>query len=165
MIEILHGLTGRAFSEIVEAGNDHETPAGFVQRKADIAEVRVRDVLQLGQRTRGPDSNHRPSSVRLAIERFDVVCRLRLAERNVNRGEDSASEREQMSRKNNLRLAQAGVLEDFRRVAVRKKIVSLEILIEFREMEIAARLLARSGRAGLAVADDAMFRSDPAGVN
>src|SRR5216684_3435608 len=57
------------------------------------------------------------------------------------------------------------MLEDFRRMAVRKKIVGLEILIEFREMEIAPRLLARSRRPGLAVANDAMFRGDPAGVN
>jgi hypothetical protein len=43
----LNGLTRRAFAEIVEAGNDDEALAGWIQRETDIAEISVRNVLEL----------------------------------------------------------------------------------------------------------------------
>ena len=67
-----------------------------------------------------------------------------------------------MCRENNLRLRQAGVFADFRGVAVRKEIVSLEIFIQLGKLQIASRFFARSGRAGFAIAHNARAGSDPA---
>src|SRR3982074_27945 len=137
MVEILHGLAGGAFSKIVEARNDHQTAAGFVQRESDVTKIGVRDVLQLRQRAGWPNADHRAAGVELAVERFDVRGGLRLGERDVNGGKNAAREREQVRRENNLRFAQTGMLENFRRVAVREKVVGLEIFIDFDEVEIA----------------------------
>src|ERR1700687_1272050 len=67
-----------------------------------------------------------------------------------------------MSRENHLRLAQAGVLENFWCVAVREEAVGLEIFIDLNEVEIAPQAFARSARTGLAVADDAREGGNPA---
>jgi len=58
-----------------------------------------------------------------------------------------------------LRLAQTRVFENFRRMAVREKVVRLEIFIHFDEVEIAARIFARAAGAGFAIANDAGARS------
>src|SRR5487761_530952 len=121
MIEILDGLTGGAFAEIVETRDDDQTLAGFVQDKTDVAEIRVCDVLQLRQSARRPNAHHGAAGVKLAKESFDGIWRLLRGERDVNRGENATSERQQVRRKNELRLAEAGVLENFRGVAVREK--------------------------------------------
>ena len=72
-VQILDCLPRRAFAEIVEARNDHEPLAGRIERKTDIAEIRVRHMLQFRQPPRGQNANHRPPRVKLAIERFDFV--------------------------------------------------------------------------------------------
>src|SRR5580692_3570085 len=102
MVEILYGLACGALAEIVETGDDDQTLARLVQGKADVAEIGVRHVLQLGQRARGPDADHGASGIKLAIERFDRVGRLRLSEGDVNRRKDAARERQEMRRKNEL---------------------------------------------------------------
>src|ERR1700684_1158888 len=118
MVEILDGLACGAFAEIVEAGDDDQSPARLVQGEADVTEIGVRNVLQFRQRARGPDADHRTARVELAIEGFDGVRRLLVSERDVNRGKDAARERQEMRRKNELRFAQPSVFENFRRVAM-----------------------------------------------
>ena len=71
-VEILHGLTGRAFAQIVQAGNDDESSATGVQRETDIAEIGLDDVLQLGLRASGPQPNHGPASVKLTVDLLDL---------------------------------------------------------------------------------------------
>src|SRR5712664_1512950 len=118
MVEILHGLAGGAFSKIVEARDDDQAACGIVQRESDIAKIGVCDVLQLGQRAGGPDADHGTAGVEPAIKRLDVRGGLRLAESDVDGGKNATGEGKQMSRENNLRLAQTSVFENFGRVAV-----------------------------------------------
>ena len=96
VVEILHGLPGGAFPEIVETGDDDEATSGFIQSKADVTEIGVCDVLQFRQRARGPDADHGPPGVELAIERFDVCGGLRGIEIHIDRGKNPARERQQM---------------------------------------------------------------------
>src|SRR5882762_902650 len=55
------------------------------------------------------------------------------------------------------------MLEDLRSMSVSEKPIGLEILVDFNEMEIAARILAGAARAGLTIADNAGVRGDPTG--
>src|SRR5882762_2904163 len=68
-----------------------------------------------------------------------------------------------MSGKDDLIFGQTGVLEDLRSMSVSEKPIGLEILVDFNEMEIAARILAGAARAGLTIADNAGVRGDPTG--
>src|SRR5580693_4591332 len=165
MVEILNGLTGGAFAEIVETGDQDQALAGFIQGKTNVTEVGVGDVLQLGQSARGPDADHGPASVKLAIEGFQDLGRLPDGERDVDGRENSARHRQEVRRKNELRFGEAGVLENFRRVAVREKIVGLEILVHFNELQIATWIFACAAGARLAVADDALVRGDETGFS
>ena len=90
VVEILNGLAGGAFAKIVEARDDDQTLAGLVQGKADVAEIRVRDVLQFGQRAGDPDTDHGTASIELAIKRLDVRSGLRLRESDVDAGKNAA---------------------------------------------------------------------------
>src|SRR5882672_297468 len=155
MVEILNGLAGSAFSKIVEARDDDQAASRFVERESDVAKIRVRDVLQLRQCAGSPDADHGTAGVELAVESLDVRSRLRLGKRDVNGGKNAARKRQQVCRENNLRLAQTGVFENFRRVPVREKAIGLEILIHFDEVQIAARVFASAAGAGLAIANDA----------
>ena len=121
------------------------------------------DLLQFGQRARGPDTDHGPPGEELAVERFDIRRNLGFLEIYVNRGKYAACERQQMRRKHDLILGETGMLEDLRSMPVREQPIGLEILIDFDEMEIAASILAGAARAGLAIADNAGVRGDPTG--
>ena len=60
-VEVLNGLPCRSLHEVVNARNDDDLPAGAVDAPADVAEVRVRDVLDLGELAAGqPDERRRP---------------------------------------------------------------------------------------------------------
>jgi len=120
-------------------------------------------VLQFRQRARGPDADHGPPGVELAIEGLDVSRGLRLREIHVDRGQNSARERQQMRRKHDLVFRETGMLEDLGRMPVREQPIGLEILVDFDEMQIAARILAGAARAGLAIANNAGVRGDPTG--
>ena len=96
MIEILHGLASGAFSKIVEAIDDDQAASGVVQCESDIAKIGVRDVLQLRQRSGGPDTNHGAASVELTVKRLDVRGSLRFTKRDVDRGENAAGEGKQV---------------------------------------------------------------------
>jgi len=52
---------------------------------AALRPTRLGDMLQFGQRARGPDADHGASGIKLAIEGFDGIGRLLLSERDVNR--------------------------------------------------------------------------------
>ncbi len=133
----MNGLARRALAEIVEAGDDDEAFVGVIQGEPDIAEIRVRDVLQLGQRAGGPDANHGTASVKLSKDSFDGFRGIRGAERDVDSGKNSTSQREKMRGKDEAIFGQAGVLENFRRVAMGKQVVGLEIFVDFDEVEVA----------------------------
>jgi hypothetical protein len=90
VVEILHGLAGGAFSKIVETRDDDQAVSRVVKGKSDVAEIRARDVLQLGQRAGGPDTDHGTASVELAIKRLDVRSGLRLRESDVDAGKNAA---------------------------------------------------------------------------
>src|SRR2546428_10196743 len=99
MIEVLHRLARRALAQVVEAGHDDQTLARRVQRESDVAEIRVRHMLQLRQFPHRPDTHHWPPRVELPVQRFyagrseehtselqsrsDLVCRL-LLEKKTN---------------------------------------------------------------------------------
>src|SRR5580704_11711270 len=97
MVEILNGLAGSAFAKIVETRNDNEALAGLIQDEADVAEISVSDVLELGQRAGRPDTNHGAAGVELAIKGFYRFRRLLGGERDVNGRENAARERKQVS--------------------------------------------------------------------
>src|SRR5260370_24732320 len=107
-------------------------------------------MLQFRQRAGGPDADHAAAGIKPPVERLDVRSSLWFAERDVNGRKDAAREGQQVRRKNNLRLAQPGMFENFRRVAVREKIISPEIFIHFGELELAPRDSACSRSAGRA---------------
>ncbi len=118
MVEILNGLARGAFAKIVEARDDDEALARLIQGEAYVTEIGVRDMLQLRQGARGPDADHWPPGVELAIERFDGLGGLLRGERDVDGRENAASQRQQVRGKNELRFGEAGVFENFRRVAM-----------------------------------------------
>src|SRR2546430_9062714 len=146
MVEILHGLARGAFAKIVETRNDDEAATGAVEDEAEVGEIGVRDMLDFGKRAGFPDADHRAASVSLAIKRFDGVRGLRLGERDVDRGENAARNGKEMGRKDELRFGQAGVVENFGRMAMRKEVVRLEVFIELGELEILAQFFACSDR-------------------
>ena len=51
-VEVLHGLTGCAFQQVVETGHDNQATRRGIEFPADVAEVRVRDVFDLPARPR-----------------------------------------------------------------------------------------------------------------
>ena len=51
-VQVLHRLAGRALHQVVDGTDDEHAPVGLVDLPADVAEVGVRDVLDLGQRRR-----------------------------------------------------------------------------------------------------------------
>src|SRR5207244_10432160 len=108
--------------------------------KSDVAKYSVRYVMQLGKRAGGLQANHRAPGIELAVERFDVRGSLRFGEGNVNAGKNTACQRQQVRGENNLRLAETGVFENFRRVTVVEETVSLEIFIHFDKVQVAARI-------------------------
>src|SRR5580658_4074395 len=164
MVEILNGLARGAFAKIVEARDDNQSPARLVQSKADVTEIGVRDVLQFRQRARGPNANHGASGIKLAIKGFNGVWRLLLCERDVNRGKNSTCERQQMSRKNELRFAEPGVFQDFRGMAMREKIVGFEVFVDFDELQISPWIFACATCSGLAIADDVLAVRDETSI-
>ena len=123
MVEILHGLARGAFAKIVETRNDDEAATGAVEDEAEVGEIGVRNVLDFGKRASFPDTDHRAPSVGFAIKRFDGVRGLRLGEREIDRGENAARNGKEMRREDELRFGQAGVVENFGCMAMRKKIV------------------------------------------
>src|SRR5882672_491397 len=102
MVEILNGLACSAFAEIVETRNDDEAATRAVENEAEVGEIGVGDVLDFGKRTCLPDTDHRAASVGFAIERFDGFRRLRLGERDVDRGENAARNGKEMRREDEL---------------------------------------------------------------
>src|SRR5437764_418446 len=164
MVQILDRLAGCALPEIVETGDQNQAAARRIQSKADIAKIRMRDVLQLGQRAGRPNAYHGPSGVEPPKEFFDFGNSSWLLERDVNGGKNSARERQQVCREDHLRLAQAGMFKDFRRVAMRENAVSLKILVYFHKVQIAPGIFAGSAGPRFAVANDRGVRRDPAGV-
>ena len=56
-VEILNGLAGRPLAQVVQARNDDEALSRGIERKTNVAEVRVSDVLNLRQTAGRPDAN------------------------------------------------------------------------------------------------------------
>src|SRR5882724_151100 len=154
MVEILNGLARGAFAEIVETRNNDEAAAGAIEDETEVSEIGVRDVLDFWKRTGLPDADHRAASVGFAIKSFDGVRGLRLGERGVDRGENAARNGKEMRREEESRFGQAGVVENFGCMAMRKEVVRLEVFIELGELEILAQFFACSSGAGLAIRDD-----------
>ena len=163
-IEILDGLAGRAFAEIVEARDNDKALAGRVQGEADVAKVGVRDVLELGQRPCRPDADHRAPGVELAIEGFDGIGGMGRAKLDIDGGKDSAGQREEMRGENHAVFGQAGVLENFRSMTMGEQVVGLEIFVDFDEVEVATRIFAGATGSGLAIAHDAAGAGEEAGI-
>ncbi len=159
-IEILHGLSGGAFAEIIETRDDDESRSRSVEGKADIAEIGLHDMLQFGNSARRPNANHGAGSIKLSVNGLDGLGNGWLGERDINSGEDSASNREEVRGEDEFGLVHASVLEDFGRVAMGKKIVGAKVFIHFDEVEFAARFFASSACAGFAVADDSLISRD-----
>src|SRR5690242_4115531 len=103
MIKILDGLARSAFAEIVKARDHDEAAAGGIEHKSNVGEVGVGNVLNFGEGAGLPDADHGAAGVSFAIERFDCIQRLRLGERDVDRGENSACDGKEMRGENELR--------------------------------------------------------------
>jgi len=103
------------------------------------------------------------SAKELAEDGFDFSGGTRLTEGDVDGGKNSASEREEMSGEDDAIFGQAGVLENFGRVAMREEVIGLEIFVDLDEVEVATGIFACAAGAGLAVADDAGAAGDEAG--
>src|SRR5579859_538686 len=103
MIEILNGLARGAFAKIIETRDDDEATAGRIEREAEVGEIGVRDVLNFRQCAGLPEADHRTARVRFAIESFDGLGRLRLGERDIDRGKDAARDGKKMRGKDELR--------------------------------------------------------------
>src|SRR5256885_5169684 len=116
MVQILDCLAGSAFPQIVETGNEDQAAARGIQGKADIAKIRMRDVLQFRQRAGGPDTYHGPPGVKLSKESLDFGASSRLIQRHVDGGENPARERQKVRGEDHLRFAQAGMLENLGRM-------------------------------------------------
>src|SRR5260370_38420142 len=114
MIEILHGLSGSAFAKIVKTGDDDQTTTGLVQGKADVAEIGVRDVLQLRKSAGGPDPHHGTARVEPAVKHLHVRGGLRLLKGDRNSGKNAAPEKQQRGRKKHLLPRQAAASQDLR---------------------------------------------------
>src|ERR1700722_7326892 len=96
MVEILNGLAGGTFAEIVETVDHDQALAGLIQGKTDVTEVGVGDVLQLGQGPRGPEAAKGRVSEKFAIEGFDDLRRSLRGKRDVDRRKNSARERQEV---------------------------------------------------------------------
>src|SRR4029077_11933535 len=108
---------------------------------------------QLREGASGPDAHHGAASVELAEDGFDRFGRVGGAKRHIDGGEYSAGERKQMGGKNEAIFGQAGVLENFRGMAMRKKIVSLEIFVDFDEVKVTTGIFAGAADTRLAITD------------
>src|SRR6266851_3010173 len=136
----------------------------MVQGEADIAKVGVRDVLELRQLASGPDAHHRAPGVELAVGGFNGFGGMRGAERHVDGRKNSAGQRQKMRGENHAVFGQAGVLENFRGVAMREKVIGLEIFVDFNEMEVATGIFAGATGSGLAIAHNAAAGCDEASI-
>ena len=59
---------------------------------------------------------------------------------------------------------QAGLLQNFRRVAMRKEIVGTKVFIHFDKVKVAAGIFASPGDAGLAIADHGLRGREQTGL-
>ena len=111
----------------------------------------------------GRTADHRMLRIKFAIERFDFVSLARAIEPNVKRRKNPAFDRQQVSGKNKIFSRQAEMIGNFRRVAMREKVVRAEILIHLDKLRFALRFFARAAHARLAIANDSArsSRSSP----
>ena len=130
----------------------HQLTARAVDAPADVAEVRVRDVLDLGQvasrsgaRTATP--RRPPSSVALDRRRVDAGCQAR-----VDRLEDPAVERHEVRHE---RHVHPELLLDLGLVPMREHAVRGDAAVHLGEVRALGRRLAGARDAGLRVDDDA----------
>src|ERR1700686_1609826 len=94
--------------------------------------------------------------IKLSEERLDVLWRLDFCQMNVNRRQDAAWNRQQVRGEDHTRFRQAGVFQDFRRVPMGEQVVGAKVSIHFHELQVTARLLARTAGSGFAIANDRM---------
>src|ERR1700685_121453 len=122
------------------------------------------DVLQLRQLAGRPDAYHLPIRIKLPVQRFNITGALLLFERYVNGRKNSPRQRQQVCRKDEAAFRDSRVIENFGRVAMRKQVVGLGVLVELDEVQVAPPFFAGAGRARLAVADHGDAVSDPSSL-
>src|ERR1700736_5844484 len=82
-VQILNRLPGRAFAQIVEAGNDNQTLAWRIQGETNVAEIRRVDVLKLRQPPCRRDPHLPAAGVKLAVKGFGFLRLVPRLEPNV----------------------------------------------------------------------------------
>src|SRR5262245_460483 len=129
-VEILNRLACRALHEVVDADRHHELTALAVDLPADVAEVRVRDVLDLGQ-VLAREPHERRAAVRLGERALDVGRADARLQPGVDRLEDAAVERHEVRHE---RHRHADFLFDLGRMPVREYPVGGDAAVAFGEM-------------------------------
>ena len=156
-VRALHGLSGRAFSQVIDGAHGDEHVRRRVHGKADMGVVRAGDRGRLRQGA-GVEHVHEGA---LAVEGavlVDVEGRVigRVGrERYVRRGEQPAVQRGEVRREHEAPLARdVEDLLDLGRVAVRAHAIGLQVLVCEAEMRARRGLLARTRDARDGVDDD-----------
>src|SRR6202046_994025 len=144
-VKVLGGLTGSALEQVVEAGDDHASPAIVCQMKTDVTVVGVDRILNLRQLAGGEDAHQRAAGKEAAIESLDVVGLLFSFEPHVNGGEDAARDGQQVWSEDNLLVVEVELLQQLSGVAMREKPVSGEIVRGVHEVRFRGRRFARAG--------------------
>ncbi len=150
-VEILNRLAGRALHEVVDAGDHDELAARPLDAPADVAVVRVRDVLDLGQIAAGQPHERRVGIGRLerALDRSGVHA---VGQARVDRFEDPAVERHEMR---NERDVHPELLLDLGLMPMREHSVRRDAAVHFGKVRALGRRLAGAGDPRLRVDDHA----------
>src|ERR1700733_11876947 len=94
-VQILNSLAGSAFQEIVEATDDNCALAAGIKLEANVRVVGPNRILNLRQRL-FVEPHHWAAGEKIAINPRDAFVCLRLREMYINRGQNSAWNRQQM---------------------------------------------------------------------
>ncbi len=98
--------------------HNREAPPRGIERKPDIAKIRVRHMLQLRQLPSGPDAHHRPIGVKGAVKRFPLSCAVcGSANHTYKVDEDAARHQQEVREKNNIFAGDSGMVDYFRACA------------------------------------------------
>src|SRR5260370_38723506 len=87
-VHVLHGLSGGAFEKVIEAGDEHETPAVLRQTKSEIAIVRAQRKLHLRKLRCRKRPDPTPARIEITAERLHFARSRFAAEVQVGRAQE-----------------------------------------------------------------------------
>lgn len=163
-VEVLHGLSRRAFGEVVDAGEEQELSGVGIELEPDLAAVREGDVLRV-RKLSGREHAHEPFvSVRLREGVGHGFLGAAFGGVQDDRGLDAAVGRHQVRDEVHVEGGQSGgdgeLLLDLGQVAVAGHAVGAHALVAFREDVRQIDFASGSGHAAHAARHDAFGRSE-----